>query len=101
RPTRAFAAQPRINESALTLTIGVQAETRIVPNETKPDCPCPAQLELVPQVEEGRVNVAVPIDIPFTEVTRLLQAQLQGRTFPEARSSAFSDTARVRSSAAE
>jgi hypothetical protein len=94
RPTRAFAAQPRINESALTLTIGVQAETRIVPNETKPDCPFPAPLELVPQIEEGRVNVAVPIDIPFTEVTRLLQAQLQGRTFPEDRSSAFTATVR-------
>jgi hypothetical protein len=94
RPTRAFAAQPRINESALTLTIGVQAETRIVPNETKPDCPFPAQLELVPQIEEGRVNVAVPIDIPFTEVTRLLEAQLQGKTFPEDKSSAFTATVR-------
>jgi hypothetical protein len=94
RPTRAFAAQPRISESALTLTIGVQAETRIVPNETKPDCPFPAQLELLPQIEEGRVNVAVPIDIPFTEVTRLLEAQLQGKTFPEDKSSAFTATVR-------
>ena len=94
RPTRAFAAQPRISESALTLTIGVQAETRIVPNETRPDCPFPAQLELLPQIDEGRVNVAVPIDIPFTEVTRLLEAQLQGRTFPEDKSSAFTATVR-------
>ena len=94
RPTRAFAAQPRISESALTLTIGVQAETRIVPNEIKPDCPFPAQLELLPQIEEGRVNVAVPIDIPFTEVTRLLEAQLQGKTFPEDKSSAFTATVR-------
>jgi hypothetical protein len=94
RPTRAFAAQPRISESALTLTIGVQAETRIVANETKPDCPFPAQLELLPQIEEGRVNVAVPIDIPFTEVTRLLEAQLQGKTFPEDKSSAFTATVR-------
>jgi Domain of unknown function (DUF4403) len=94
RPTRAFAAQPRITESALTLTIGVQAETRIVPSETKPDCPFPARLELVPQIDEGRVNVAVPIDIPFTEVTRLLEAQLQGKTFPEDRSSAFTATVR-------
>ena len=83
RPTRAFAAQPRIKRAALTLTIGVQAETRIVPNETKPDCPFPAQLELVPQIEQGRVNIAVPIDIPFTEVNRLLEAQLKGKTFPE------------------
>ena len=82
RPTRAFAAQPRIDETALTLTVGVQAETRIVPNETKPDCPFPAQLELVPQIEQGRVNIAVPIDVPFTEVNRLLEAQLKGKTFP-------------------
>ena len=92
RPTRAFAAQPRISETALTLTIGVQAETRIVPNETKPDCPFPAQLELVPQMEQGRVNIAVPIDIPFTEVNRLLAAQLKGKTFPEDKASAFAAT---------
>ena len=92
RPTRAFAAQPRISESALTLTIGVQAQTRIVPNETKPDCPFPGQLELVPQVEQGRVSIAVPIDIPFTEVNRLLAAQLKGKTFPDAKGSAFTAT---------
>jgi Domain of unknown function (DUF4403) len=94
RPTRAFAAQPRISESALTLTIGVQAETRIVPNETRPDCPFPAQLEIVPHIDDGRVNVAIPIDIPFTEVTRLLETQLQGKTFPEDKNSAFTATVR-------
>ncbi len=100
RPTRAFAAQPRISESALTLTIGVEAQTRIVPNETKPDCPFPAQLELVPQVEQGRVNIAVPIDIPFTEVNRLLAAQLKGKTFPDDKASAFTATIRSVSLAA-
>jgi hypothetical protein len=94
RPTRAFAAQPRINESALILTVGVQADTRIVPTETKPDCPFPAQLELVPQIEQGKVNIAVPIDIPFTEVNRLLEAQLKGKTFPEDKSGAFVATVR-------
>ena len=95
RPTRAFAAQPRISESAVTLTVGVQANTRIVPNETKPDCPFPAQLELVPQMDQGKINVAVPIDIPFTEVNRLLEAQLKGKTFPEDKSGAFSATVRT------
>ena len=89
RPTRAFAAQPHIDATALTLTVGVQAETRIVPSESKPDCPFPAQLELVPQIEQGRVNVGVPIDIPFTEVNRLLEAQLKGKIFPEDKSGAF------------
>src|SRR5215470_2266091 len=92
RPTRAFAGQPRISDSALTLTVGVQAQTRIVPGETKPDCPFPAQLELVPQIEQGRLNIGVPIDIPFTEVDRLLEAQLKGKTFPEDQSGAFAAT---------
>jgi hypothetical protein len=94
RPTRAFAAQPRIDGTALTLTVGVEAQTRIVPNETKPNCPFPAQLELVPQIEQGRVNIAVPIDIPFTDVNRLLEAQLKGKNFPDDKSSAFTATIR-------
>jgi hypothetical protein len=94
RPTRAFAGQPRVTESAVVLTVGVQADTRIVPTETKPDCPFPEQLELVPQIEQGKINVAVPIDIPFTEVNRLLEAQLKGKTFPEDKSGAFSATVR-------
>jgi len=94
RPTRAFAGQPRIDTSALTLTIGVQAETRIVPAETKPDCPFPAQVDLVPQIEQGRVNIAVPVDIPFPEVNRLLEAQLKGKTFPQEKAGAFAVTVR-------
>ncbi|HXZ21976.1 MAG TPA: DUF4403 family protein [Pseudolabrys sp.] len=83
RPIRAAAAQPQIDAQNLTLTIGVQAETRIVPNETKPDCPFPAQLELVPPMQEGVLAVGVPIDMPFTELNKLLEPQLKGRRFPE------------------
>jgi len=83
RPTRAVAAQPKIDASALTLTVGVQAETRITPAETKPDCPFPASVELVPPMEQGRVSVGVPVDMPFTEVNKLIEAQLKGKTFPE------------------
>jgi uncharacterized protein DUF4403 len=92
RPTRAFAAQPRIDQSAMTLTFGVEAETRIVPNETKPTCPFPAQVELVTQMDRGQVNLAVPVDVPFTEITRLLNAQLKGKSFPEDRSGGFAAT---------
>jgi hypothetical protein len=83
RPTRAFAAHPQIDANNVTLTIGVQAETRVVPNQTKPNCPFPAQLQIVPPLERGRVAIATPIDIPFTEVNRLLEAQLKGKTFPD------------------
>jgi hypothetical protein len=83
RPTRAFSAQPLIDDRAVTLTIGVQAETRIVPDQTKPNCPFPQRLDIGPQLDQGRVNIALPIDLPFTEVNRLLEAQLKGRTFPD------------------
>jgi len=83
RPTRAFAAQPKIDAAAVTITVGMQAETRIALAETKPECPFPAALELVPPMEQGRVSIGVPVDLPFTEVNKLIEAQLKGRTFPE------------------
>jgi Domain of unknown function (DUF4403) len=100
RPTRAFAGQPRIDATTLTLVIGVQAETRVVAGETKPDCPFPANLELVPQSDRGRLNIAVPIDVPFTEVNRLLAVQLTGKTFPQGGSGPYDATIRAASVAA-
>ena len=88
RPTQAFAAQPRIDATTLTLTVGVQAETRIVPTATKPNCPFPSQLQIVPPIDQGRVAIAVPIDVPFTEVNRIMEAQLKGRSFPEDKNAA-------------
>jgi hypothetical protein len=83
RPTRAFTAQPRIDASNITFTAGMQAETRITGRASKPSCPFPARLEIMPKVEAGRVAVAVPIDLPFTEVSKLLEAQIKTRRFPE------------------
>ena len=94
RPTRAFAAQPRIDQRTLTLTVGVQSDTRIVPNQTRPDCPFPERLEIVGQMEQGQVSIAVPIDIPFAEINRLMEAQLKGKVFPEDRSGSFTATIR-------
>jgi hypothetical protein len=82
RPTGALAAQPRIDASALTLTMGVEAETRITPVQTKPDCPFPAKLAIIPPTAGG-VSIAIPIDVPFTDINKILEAQLAGRTFPE------------------
>jgi hypothetical protein len=83
RPTRAFAAQPRIDASNVTLTLGIEAQTRVVPQQTKPDCPFPGKLELVPPLDQGRIAIGLPIDIPFTEINRMLEEQLKGKTFPD------------------
>jgi hypothetical protein len=61
----------------------VQADSRIIANENKPSCPFPAKVELVPPLTQGRVAIGVPIDVPFTEVNRLLETQLKGKSFPE------------------
>ena len=82
RPTRAIAAQPRVDASAVTLTLGIEAETRITPAETKPACPFPATITIVPPTP-GRVAIGIPIDMPFTEINKIVEAQFAGKTFPE------------------
>ncbi len=82
RPTRAIAAQPRVDATAVTLTLGIEAETRITSVQTKPDCPFPALIAIVPPTP-GRVSIGVPIDMPFTDINRIVEAQFAGRTFPE------------------
>lgn len=100
RPVRAAAAQPQVDARNVTLTVGVQAESKIVPTETKPDCPFPAALELVPPMESGKLAIGVPIDLPFTELSKLLNAQLKGRHFPEDGSAAVDAEVRSASLAA-
>jgi hypothetical protein len=82
RPIRAIAAQPRVDAQALILTLGIEAETRITPVETKPSCPFPATIVIVPPTP-GRVAIGVPIDMPFTEINKIVEAQFAGKTFPE------------------
>jgi len=83
RPVRALAAQPRIGADALNLALGVQAETRILTHETQPDCPFPAELEILPPPERGRIAIALAIDLPFVEVNRVLEQRLVGKSFPD------------------
>src|SRR5436190_1773213 len=82
RPTRAIAAQPRVDASAVTLTLGVEAETRITSVQTRPDCPFPAKVTIIPPTPGG-VRIGVPIDLPFTDINKIVAAQFAGRTFPE------------------
>jgi hypothetical protein len=82
RPTRAIAVQPHVDASAVTVLLGVEAETRITAAQTKPDCPFPEKISVVPPVPGG-VSIGVPIDMPFTDINKIVETQLTGRTFPE------------------
>jgi hypothetical protein len=72
-----------MDSTSVILTMGLEAETRVVPSETKPNCPFPPQLEILARAEQGSVKIAVPIDIRFTEINKLLEAKLSATTFPE------------------
>ncbi len=91
KPTRALAAQPVIDANTVAVTIGIEAETRVTPAETKPECPFPDKITIIPPTAGG-INIAVPIDVPFTELTKLVDSQLAGRTFPEDGSGAVAVT---------
>ena len=82
RPTRAIAVQPHVDASAVTLTLGIEAETRITSAQTKPDCPFPEKISIIPPTPAG-VSIGVPIDMPFTDLNKIVETQFAGRTFPE------------------
>jgi hypothetical protein len=82
KPTRAIAAQPTIDAVNVTLTLGLEADTRITSVATTPQCAFPATLAIVP-ARPGLINIGVPIDMPFTELNTIVQAQIVGKTFPE------------------
>jgi hypothetical protein len=82
KPTRAIATQPKVDASTASVTIGIEAETRITPTETQPDCPFPEKITIVPPTPGG-LNIAVPIDLPFTDLSKIIDSQLSGKTYPE------------------
>lgn len=88
KPIKAVAAQPAIDSAGVHLILGLRAQTRILSQATKPDCPFPDYLELIGGRDPGGINIALPIDVPFSELNKLLTAQLAGKTFPEDQTSA-------------
>ena len=94
KPTRAIAAQPKIDATNVTLTLGLEAETRITYAATTPACAFPAELAIVP-ARPGLINIGVPVDMPFTELNKIVQAQIVGKTFPEDGSGAVDVTVKT------
>jgi Domain of unknown function (DUF4403) len=99
RPTRAVAVQPFISASAVTMTLGIEAETRITPQETTPNCPFPEKISIVPPTP-AVVAIGIPVDIPFADINKIVETQLAGRTFPEDGSGPASVTVKQASVAA-
>jgi hypothetical protein len=92
RPLKLSAMQPKIDAGNVQLVLAIEGETRITATETKPVCPFPNGLDIVPSLEAGRVDIGVPIDLPFTEVNTIVDSQIKGHTFPDDGKSAVAIT---------
>ena len=79
QPTRAIAAQPRVDASAVTLTLGIEAETRITP--ARDQAQLPVSRDDCPSCRRRRAasSIGVPIDMPFTEINKIVEAQFAGQ----------------------
>jgi len=64
----------------VTVTLGIEAETRHHPAQTKPDWPVPARSNH--SATPGGVSNRGADDVPFTEINKIVEAQFAGRTFP-------------------
>ena len=82
KPTKAIAVQPSVDASAVTATMGIEAETRITSEQTTPDCPFPDKISIIPPTQPG-VAIDMPVDMSFTDVSKIVNAEFAGKTFPE------------------
>ena len=82
KPTKAIAVQPSVDASAVTATMGIEAETRITSEQTNPDCPFPDKISIIPPTQPG-VAIDMPVDMSFTDVSKIVNAEFAGKTFPE------------------
>jgi Domain of unknown function (DUF4403) len=82
KPTKAIAVQPSVDASAVTATMGIEAETRITSEQTKPDCPFPDKISIIPPTQAG-IAIDMPIDMSFTDVSKIVDGEFAGKTFPE------------------
>ena len=56
--------------TAITMTLGIEAETRITPNQTTPDCPFPDKISIVPPTPAGRQRSESRSTFPLPTSTR-------------------------------
>ncbi len=77
--------------TTVNLTLGLQAETRVLAGRDQSRlAPFPQPSTIVPPPHAAASPIGVPIDMPFTEVNKIVEAQLKGRN-------AFRRTAAARS----
>jgi len=79
RPVVARAAQVRIGRKDIRATIGVEVETRILTEQTQPECPFPGTL-LLEKPKPGSFEIIMPTIIDYETLERTLAEEVVGKS---------------------
>lgn len=83
RPRFARASQPQVDDAALRLHVGVNAEAQISSNTTEPACPFPERLLLEPPAD-GVINIVLSAYLDYETLNGALNAHAVGESRGEA-----------------
>ncbi len=79
RPVIARAAQIRIGREDIRATIGVEVKTRILTEQTQPECPFPRTL-LLEEPKPGSFKIVMPTIIDYETLERRLAEEVVGKS---------------------
>ncbi len=79
RPVVARAAQIRIGRKDIHTTIGVEVKTRILTEQTQPECPFPRTL-LLEEPKPGSFEIVMPAIIDYETLERTLAEEVVGKS---------------------
>lgn len=79
RPVVARAAQIRIGREDIRATIGVEVKTRILTEQTRPECPFPGTL-LLEEPKPGSFKIVMPTIIDYETLERRLAEEVVGKS---------------------
>ena len=82
KPVAARAAQPIIDQDNIRLQLGLDAHTRVVTEQTKPDCPFPRSL-IIESPKDGRIETTLPAQIDYLTLKKTFTKQVVGKTIGE------------------
>lgn len=79
KPVAVRAAQPMIDQENVRLQLGLDAQTRVVTEQTKPDCPFPPTL-IIESPRDGRIEITLPTQIDYSTLQATLDKEVVGKT---------------------
>ena len=82
KPVTARAAQLQIDSDNIRFQLGLDAQTRVITEETQPDCPFPETL-ILEAPHPGHIEIMLLAEIDYATLEAILAKEVVGKTFGE------------------